>query len=80
MVLFPFGRRVFEHRIYTQKQVSRSEKTAANGIQTQNHLVREQTLNQLAKLAIWLSVRLRIKWLWVRILLLSLKLKILHMF
>ena len=56
------------------------KKTAANGIQTQNRLVRKQTPNQLAKLAKWVSVRLRIKWLWVRIPLLSLKLQILHLF
>ena len=43
------------------------KKTAANGIQIQNRLVRKQTPNQLAKLAKWVSVRLRIKWLWVRI-------------
>ena len=33
---------------------------------TQNHLVRKQTLNHLAKLDKWLSVNLRTKWFWVR--------------
>ena len=42
----------------------------SNGIWTHNYLVREWTLNHLAKLAKWLSVHLRTKWLWVRILLL----------
>ena len=40
---------------------------------TGDHLVRKRKLNHLAKLAKWLSVRLRTKWLWVRIPLLSLK-------
>ena len=40
---------------------------------TCDHLVRKRTLNHLAKLAKWLSVRLQTKWLWVRIPLLSLK-------
>ena len=40
---------------------------------TRDHLVRKRTLNHLAKLAKWLSVRLQTKWLWVRIPLLSLK-------
>ena len=44
----------------------------SNGIQTLNDLVRKRTLNHLAKLAKWLSVRLQTKWLWVRISLLSL--------
>ena len=55
----------------------------SNGIRTQNHLVRERTLNHLAKLpslARWLSVGLRANWLWVRIPLLSLKLHILRLF
>ena len=34
-----------------------------NWTQTQNHLVRKQTFNHLAKL----SVRLRTKWFWVRV-------------
>ena len=42
-----------------------------NGIWTHNHLVRKRTLNHLAKLVKWLSVRLRTNWLWVRISLLS---------
>ena len=47
-----------------------------NGNRTQNHLVRKQTLNHLAKLASlakWLSVRLRTNWLWIRVSLQSLK-------
>ena len=51
-----------------------------NEIRTHNHfLVHKRTLNhlaKLAKLAKWLSVRLRTKWLWVPILLLSLKLQV----
>ena len=43
---------------------------------TQNHLVRKQILNHLAKLAKWLSGRLRTKWFWVPVQLLSLKLQI----
>ena len=39
-----------------------------NWTQTQNHLVRKQTFNHLAKL----SVRLRTKWFWVRVQLQSL--------
>ena len=42
----------------------------SNEIRTHNHLVRKRTLShltQLASLAKWLGVRLRIKWLWVRI-------------
>ena len=35
-------------------------------IRTHNHLVRTRTLNHLASLAKWVSVRLRTKWLWVR--------------
>ena len=37
-----------------------------------NHLVCKRTLNQLFKLATWLSIHLKTKWLWVWILLLSL--------
>ena len=48
--------------------------TDRNEIQTRSHLLRKRTLNHLAKLGRWLSVRLRTKWLWVRIPLLSLKL------
>ena len=47
-----------------------------NGTRTHNHLVRKRTLNHLASLAKWLSVRLRTKWLWVRIPLQSLNLQI----
>ena len=36
-----------------------------NGTQTHNHLVLIQTLNHLASLAKWWSVRLRTKWLWI---------------
>ena len=43
----------------------------SNEIRTHNHLVRKRTLNHLASLAKWLSVRLRTKWLWVWISLLS---------
>ena len=42
-------------------------------IRTHNRLFRERTLNHLAKLAKWLTVGLRIKWLLVRIPLLSLE-------
>ena len=38
-----------------------------------NHLVRKRTLNQLAKLAKWWRLSLRIKWLYVRVPLQSLK-------
>ena len=47
-----------------------------NGTRTHNHLVRKRTLKHLAKLAKWLSVRLRTKWLWVRVPLQSLNLQI----
>ena len=44
-----------------------------NWTRTQNHLVRKQTLNHLAKLAcVWLSVCLQTKWFWVRVRLQSL--------
>ena len=43
----------------------------SNEIRAHNHLVCKRTLNHLAKLAKWLSVFLRIKWLQVRIALLS---------
>ena len=45
-----------------------------NWTRTQNHLVRKQTLDQLAKLAKCLSVRLRTKWFLVRVQLQSLTL------
>ena len=48
----------------------------SNWTRTHNHLVRKRTINYLARLAKWLSVRLRIKWLWVRDQLQSLKLQI----
>ena len=44
---------------------------------THNHLVCKRTLNHLAQLAKWLSVRLQTKWLWVWVQLQSLKLPIL---
>ena len=44
-----------------------------NGTRTHNHLVRKRTLNHLASLAKWLSVRLGTKWLWVLVSLHSLK-------
>ena len=47
-----------------------------NWSRTRNNLVRKRTLNHLAKLAKWLSVRLATKWLWVRVQLQSLKLQI----
>ena len=47
-----------------------------NWTRTQNHLVRNRTLNHLASLAKWLSVRLRTKWFWVQVQLQSLKLQI----
>ena len=34
----------------------------SNGIRIRNHLVRKGTLNHLASLADWWSVRLRTKW------------------
>ena len=46
----------------------------SNGNRIENHLIRKQTLNYLAKLASlakWLSVHLRTKWLWDRNSLLS---------
>ena len=46
-----------------------------NWTRTQNHLVCKRTLNHLAKLAKWLSVRLRTKWFWVQVQLHSLKLQ-----
>ena len=52
----------------------------SNGIRIRNHLVRKGTLNHLANLADWWSVRLRTKSWWVRIPLLSLKLQISHLF
>ena len=36
-------------------------------IRTHNHLFRERPLKHLTKLAKWLTVGLRIKWLWIRI-------------
>ena len=45
-----------------------------NWTPTQNHLVRKKTLDQLAKLAKWLSVPLRTKWFRVRVQLQSLAL------
>ena len=47
-----------------------------NWTRSQNHLVLKRTLNHLAKLAKWLSVRLRTKWFWVRVQLQSLYLQI----
>ena len=47
-----------------------------NGTRTHNHLVRKRTLNHLASLTKWLSVRLRTTWLRIRVLLKSLKLQI----
>ena len=44
-----------------------------NWTRTHNHLVHKRTLNHLAKLAKWLSVRLWTKWLWVRVQLQSIK-------
>ena len=38
-----------------------------NLTRTHNHLVGKRTLNHLAKMAKWLSVRLQTKWLWVRV-------------
>ena len=40
----------------------------SNDIRAHNHLIRKQTLNNLAKqtsLVKWLNVRLQIKWLWL---------------
>ena len=54
--------------------------TNCNGTRIHKHLVREQTLNQLASLAKWLSVHLQTKWLGVRVPLQSLKLQILRLF
>ena len=47
-----------------------------NWTRSQNHLVLKRTLNHLAKLAKWLSVRLRTKWFWVRVQLQSFHLQI----
>ena len=47
-----------------------------NWTRTQNHLVRERTLNHLASLAKWLKVRLQTNWFWVRVQLQSLILKL----
>ena len=47
--------------------------SGCNWTQTRNHLVRKQTLNHLAILSKWFSVRLRTKWLWVQVPLGSLK-------
>ena len=47
-----------------------------NWTRTQNHLVLKRTLNHLAKVAKWLSVRLKTKWFWFRVQLQSLNLKI----
>ena len=38
-----------------------------NWTRTQNHLDRKRTLNHVASLAKWLSVRLRTKWFWLRV-------------
>ena len=43
----------------------------SNAVPTCNHLNRKRTLNHLASLAKWLSVRLQTKWLWAQIPLLS---------
>ena len=43
---------------------------------TRNHLAHKRTLNHLASLAKWLSVRLWTNWMWVRVRLKSLKLQI----
>ena len=51
-----------------------------NGARTHNQLVRKRTLKYLARLAKWLSVRLRTNWLWVRVPLQSLKLQLSHLF
>ena len=57
----------------------------SNGTQTQNHLVRKQTLNHLPNLtklkhfAKWLSVRLWAKLFWVLVQLQSLKLQVSHL-
>ena len=45
-----------------------------NWTRTHNHLVHKQTLNHLAKLTKWFSVRLSTKWLWFRAQLQSLNL------
>ena len=47
-----------------------------NWNRTCNHLVHKRTLNHLAKLLKWLSVRLWTKWLWVWVQLQPLKLQI----
>ena len=47
-----------------------------NWTRTQNHLVLKRTLKHLAKVAKWLSVRLKTKWFWFRVQLQSLNLKI----
>ena len=57
-------------------QPNNSPKNDCNWTRTQNHLVLKRTLNHLASLAKWLSVRLRTKWFWVRVQLQSLHLQI----
>ena len=52
-------------------QISSSDR---NGFPTYTHLLRNRTLNDLAKLAKCLSIWLQTKWLWAQIQLLSLKL------
>ena len=59
-----------ESRVYSTVGRGRREiwsLSDCNSTRTQNHLVCKRTLNHLAKLAKWLSVRLRTKWFWVRV-------------
>ena len=59
-----------ESRVYSTVGRGRREiwsLSDCNSTRPQTHLVRKQTLNHLAKLAKWLSVRLRTKWFWVRV-------------
>ena len=65
-----------DNRIDTSNYEVKRPLSDCNGTRTHNHLVRKRTLNPLAKLAKWLSVRLRTKWLWVRVPLQSLNLQI----
>ena len=51
---------------YTIKKVNNKNMlfVDCNGTRTHSHLVHKRTLNQVAKLTIWLSVCLQTKWLW----------------
>ena len=67
------------HGLLVKKWLAMKNLSDYDRIRTHNYLIGKQTLNQLAKLAKWLSVRLPTKWLWVWIPLQSLKLQILRL-